>query len=301
MAAEHHEFHVEERAGRDHLFAAGTSLFLMAAIAAALLSQPWLRGSAAYAAGAVACLLLLRMFVREVKIMLDGTSAPVVIDASGVRYASPGEIAWADVVGIEAVPAMQRVDLLDARGEVRVSLRYDLEDAAELLQFVADMLADRWPRKTLPHEFSYRPSWGILGAGAAPVIVLCAAAYWMRSEPTVQLACFAVLALILTGYMVAWSSSVRRLAIRTEGITVIKGTRPVTIQFPSITGLEIALVREGKSKRHLDVKVTSRDKSHVYVLPRCCDPFEVYATVKAAWERGRTAAATLTRIPVPAA
>ncbi len=47
----------------------------------------------------------------------------------------------------------------------------------------------------------------------------------------------------------------------------------------------------GKAERHLDVKVTFRDKSATYVLPWGCDPFDVYATVKAAWERGRTAAA----------
>lgn len=299
--AEHQEFRVEERSRRDHLVTIGTSLLFIAAIAIALLSQPWLRSTPAYVLACVADLVLLWVLVREVRMMLGWIDAPIVIDAHGVRYASPGEIAWTDVAGIEPVPAQQRVDLLDAKGRVRVSLRYDLEDAADLLQFVADMLADRWPQKTLPHDFGYRLSWQMLAAGATPIAVLGTAAYLLRGRPTIELACVGAAASILMGYLAVWTSAIRRLAIRTDGITVTKGTMSSTLNFPNITAIAIALVRRGRSEHRLDVKVTSRDKSATYVLPRRCDPFDVYATLKGAWERGRTSAAPVARIPVPAA
>lgn len=299
--AEHHEFRVEEHSRRDHLTTIGISLFLIATITAALLTLPQVRILPVLIASGAAEVVLLSIFVREIRMMVGAISLPVALDTDGVRYASPGEIAWTDVSGIEPVPSRQRVDLLDARGNVRVSLRYDLEDAADLLQFVADMLADRWPKKALPHDFSHRMSWWVMGTGLTPIAVLSAAAYWMRNRSTVEAACLGVIALLVMIYFALWSSSVRSLVVKPDGISVITGITSKGIEFPYVTAIAITLVQQGRIKRRLDVKVTSRDKSEVYVLPRRSDPFEVYATLKAAWEQGRNSAAPLARIPVPAA
>jgi hypothetical protein len=299
--AQHQEFHVEERSRREHLTTLGVSLFFIATITAVLLSVPRLRAVPILIASGAAVVILLSVFLREIRTMVQAVSEPIVIDEQGVRYASPGGIAWTDVAGIEPVPSKQRVDLLDAQGRVRVSLRYDLEDAADLLQFVADMLADRWPKKTLPHDFSHRASWWILGAGVVPMAALSAAAYFMRNRPTIEAACLGAAALLLMGYFAVWNSSVRRIMVKTEGISVTTGITSYALRFPNITAITITVVERGKGRRRLDVKVTSRDKRETYVLPRRCDPFEVYATLKAAWERGRTAAAPLAEIPVSAA
>lgn len=299
--AEHQEFWVEEHSRRDRLVTVGVALCLIAAIAAALVSQPWLKNLTGYAIGTAAMLPLLWVFLRELRMILGAIDAPIVIDANGVRYATPGEIAWSNVAGIEPVPSLQRVDLLDAQGRVHVSLRYDLEDSADLLQFVADMLADRWPQKTLPHDFARRLSWRMVAAGAAPMAALFVAAGLLRGRPTIEAACFGVIAFTFMGYLAAWSSSIRRLAIAADGVTITRGAKSNKLRFPNITAITIALVRRGRNQRRLDVKVTSRDKSETYVLPGRCDPFEVYATLKAAWEQGRTVAAPVARIPVPAA
>jgi hypothetical protein len=298
---EHHEFRVEEHSRREHLTSIGVSLFFIATIAAALLSVPRLRTLPILIACGAAVLVLLLVLLREIRTMIEAVSDPIVIDEQGVRYASPGAIAWTDVAGIEPVLSKQRVDLLDAQGRVRVSLRYDLEDAADLLQFVADMLADRWPKKTLPYDFSYQVSWRMTGAAVAPIAVLGGAASLLRSRPTIETACFGAVALLVMGYIAVWNSSVRRLTVKSDGISVTTGITSKALRFPDVTAIAIALVRQGKGRRRLDVRVTSRDKSETYVLPRSCDPFEIYATLKAAWERGRTASAHLAEIPVSAA
>jgi hypothetical protein len=171
---------------------------------------------------------------------------------------------------------------------VRVSLPYGLEDAHEVFQFVADMLADRWPEVPLPHDFAQDLPVPMLAAGAALIAALGGVLYWMRGRPAIQLMGAVATVLLLAAFAVRWLRSVRRLTVGKEGLTVAKGRRRRVLSYADIEAVGLFVVG-GKAERHLDVKVTFRDRSAMYVLPRSCDPFDVYAMVKAAWERGRTA------------
>jgi hypothetical protein len=288
MAAQ--EFRVQEESRRDQLIAIGSSLFFLAVIAAVLWTRPQFRTPFGCVIAAAASLFFVWTLVREMQALSGRKNWPVVLDDQGVHYASPGQITWAEIVGLEPVRSRQRVDLRDAHGRVRVSLPYDLEDAHEVVQFVADMLADRWPEVPLPHEFARELPAPILTAGAVLIAVLGGAIYWMRGRPLVQLLCAVAMALVVAASMARRLRTVRRLTVGKQDLTVAKGTKPRVLNYADIEAVGL-FVMGGKAERHLDVKVTFRDKSATYVLPWGCDPFDVYATVKAAWERGRTAAA----------
>jgi hypothetical protein len=288
MAAQ--EFRVQEEFRRDQLIAIGSSLFFLAVIAAVLWTRPQFRTPFGCVIAAAASLFFVWTLVREMQALSGRKNWPVVLDDQGVHYASPGQITWAEIVGLEPVRSRQRVDLRDAHGRVRVSLPYDLEDAHEVVQFVADMLADRWPEVPLPHEFARELPAPILTAGAVLIAVLGGAIYWMRGRPLVQLLCAVAMALVVAAFVARRLRSVRRLTVGKQDLTVAKGTKPHVLNYADIEAVGLFVVG-GKAERHLDVKVTFRDKSATYVLPWGCDPFDVYATVKAAWERGRTAAA----------
>jgi hypothetical protein len=288
MAAQ--EFRVPEESRRDQLIAIGSSLFFLAVITAVLWTRPQFRTSFGCAIAGAASLFFVWTLVREMHALSGRKNWPVVIDEQGVHYASPGQITWAEIAGLEPVRSRQRVDLRDAHGRVRVSLPYDLEDAHELVQFVADMLADRWPEVPLPHEFGQDLGTPTLTAGALAIAALGGAIYLMRGRPLVQLLCAVAMALVVAAF-VAWRlRSVRRLTVGKQDLIVTKGTKPRVLNYADIDAVGLFVVA-GKAERHFDVKVTFRDKSATYVLPWGCDPFDVYATVKAAWERARTASA----------
>jgi hypothetical protein len=288
MAAQ--EFRVQDESRRDQLIAIGSSLFFLAVIAGGLWTRPQFRTRYGCAIAAAASLFFVWTLVREMQALLIRRNWPVVIDDHGVHYASPGQITWAEIVGLEPVRARQRVDLRDAQGRVRVSLPYDLEDAHEVVQFVADMLADRWPQMRLPHDFVEDLPRSMLAAGAAVVAALGGAIFLMRGRPAIQLACTGAMVLILAAFGAWRLRSVRRLTVGKQDLTVTKGMKPRVFNYADIDAVRLFVVG-GKTERHLDVKITFRDKSATYVLPWHCDPFDVYAIVKAAWERGRTAAA----------
>lgn len=297
MAAQ--EFRVQEESRRDQLIAIGSSLFFLAVITGLLWTRPQFRTSFGCAIAAAASLFFVWTLVREMQALSGRENWPVVIDDQGVHYASPGQITWAEIVGLEPVRSRQRVDLRDANGRVRVSLPYDLEDAHEVLEFVADMLSDRWPEVPLPHEFGQDLPTPMLAGGAALTAALGVAIYWMRGRPLVQLLCAVAMALVAAAF-VAWRlRSVRRLTVGRHDLTMTKGTMPRLLNYADIEAVGLFVVG-GKAERHLDVKVTFRDKSATYVLPWGSDPFDVYATVKAAWERGRTAAAAASATPAAA-
>jgi hypothetical protein len=288
MAAQ--EFRVQEESRRDQLIAIGSSLCFLAVIAAALWTRPQFRTPFGVVIAAAASLFFVWTLMRELQALLTRRNWPVVIDEYGVHYASPGQITWAEIVGLEPVRTHQRVDLRDAQGRVRVSLPYDLEDAHEVVQFVADMLADRWPEVSLPHDFAQDLPTPIVTVGAALIAVLGGMIYLMRGRPIVQLLCAVAMALIVAAFAAWRLRSVRRLTVGKQDLTLMKGTKPRVLNYADIEAVGLFVVG-GKAERHLDVKVTFTDKSATYVLPWRCDPFDVYATVKAAWERGRTAAA----------
>jgi hypothetical protein len=288
MAAQ--EFRVQEESRRDQLIAIGSSLFFLAVIAAVLWTRPQFRTPVGCAIAAAASLFFFWTLVREMQALSGRKNWPVVIDDQGVHYASPGQITWAEIVGLEPVRSRQRVDLRDGHGRVRVSLPYDLEDAHEVVQFVADMLADRWPEVPLPHEFGQDLPTPLLTAGAVVIAALGGAIYWMRGRPLVQLLCALAMALVVAAFMAWRLRLVRRLTVGKQDLTVEKGTKPRVLHYADIDAVGLFVVG-GKTERHLDVKVTFSDKSATYVLPWGCDPFDVYATVKAAWERARTVAA----------
>jgi hypothetical protein len=288
MAAQ--EFRVQEESRRDQLIAIGSSLFFLAVITAVLWTRPQFRTSFGCAVAGAASLFFVWTLVREMHALSGRKNWPVVIDEQGVHYASPGQITWAEIAGLEPVRSRQRVDLRDAHGRVRVSLPYDLEDAHEVVQFVADMLADRWPEVPLPHEFGQDLGTPTLTAGALAIAALAGAIYLMRGRPLVQLLCAVAMALVVAAF-VAWRlRSVRRLTVGKQDLIVTKGTKPRVLNYADIDAVGLFVVA-GKAERHFDVKVTFRDKSATYVLPWGCDPFDVYATVKAAWERARIASA----------
>ncbi len=291
MAAQ--EFRVQEESRRDQLIAIGSSLFFLAVIAAALWTRPQFRTPFGCVIAAAALLFFVWTLVREMQAMLARKNWPVVIDEHGVHYASPGQITWAEITGLEPVPTHQRVDLRDAQGRVRVSLPYELEDAHEVVQFVADMLSDRWPEVPLPHVFVQDLPQQMLTAGAALIAILGGVIYWMRGRPVIQLLCTVATALIVAAFAAWRLRSVRQLTVGKQDLTVTKGAKPRVLNYADIAGVGLFVVG-GKAERHLDVKITFSDKSATYVLPWRCDPFDVYATVKAAWERGRTAAAAST-------
>lgn len=284
------EFRVQEESRRDQLIAIGSSLFFLAVITGVLWTRPQFRTAFGCVIAGAASLFFVWTLVREMQAMSGRENWPVVIDDQGVHYASPGQITWAEIVGLEPVRSRQRVDLRDANGRVRVSLPYDLEDAHEVVQFVADMLSDRWPEVPLPHEFGQDLPTPMLAGGAALIAALGGAIYWMRGRPLVQLLCAVAMALVAAAF-VAWRlRSVRRLTVGRHDLTVAKGTKLRLLNYADIEAVGLFVVG-GKAERHLDVKVTFRDKSATYVLPWGSDPFDVYATVKAAWERARTKAA----------
>ncbi|HZO83079.1 MAG TPA: hypothetical protein VFB33_15400 [Candidatus Binataceae bacterium] len=302
--AESQQFRVNPRSRRDQLANAGASLLFIGAIALAFQLEPWIRTRLGYAIGATLALFLVWVFVREVQLMCGGRSAPVVIDERGVRYASPGEIAWSEVAGIEQIPAMQRVDLLDAQGRARVSLRYDLEEAGALLQFVADVLASRWPSKPLPLEFIYRMPVRLVVAGGTALALLGGLAwfaYWLGGHEMIETLCVGTIAVILLIHFAIWNSSIRRLTIAAADIVVVKGLRQQARRYPEIAAVALVLAQRGKGERYLDVRIKLRDRTALSVLPRRADPFEVYATLKRAWQQGCAAAAAMPSIPASAA
>jgi hypothetical protein len=290
MAAQ--EFRVQEESRRDQLIAIGSSLFFLAVMAAVLWTQPQFRTPFGCMIAGAASLFFVWTLVREMQALAGHKNWPVVIDEEGVHYASPGQITWTEIAGLEPVRSRQRVDLRDAEGRVRVSLPYDLEDAHEVVQFVADMLADRWPEVKLPHDFGRELPTPMLAAGAALIVALGGAIYWTRGwmagRPLVQLLCAVTMALGIVAFAAWRLRSVRRLTVGKHGLTVAKGRTPRVLNYIDIEDVGLFVVG-GKAERHLDVKVKFRDESAAYVLPWGCDPFEVYATVKAAWERGRAA------------
>ena len=286
MAAQ--EFHVQEESRREQLIAIGSSVFFLAVLAVALWTRPQFRTPLGFAIAAAAALFFAWTLERELRALSGRRNWPVVIDDNGVRYASPGQIAWAEIAGLEPVPALQRVDLHDKQGRVRVSIPYDLEDAHEVVQFVADMLTDRWPELRLPHDFAENVPLPMLATSAALIAALGGAIYWLSGRPMLQLACVGA-TIVFVAVSVAWRfRSVRRLTVGEDGLTVAKGFGSRVLNYADIEAVNL-IVEGSKAERHLNVKVTFRDKSASYVLPWHCDPFEVYAAVKAAWERGRTA------------
>ena len=293
MAAQ--EFRVREESRRDQLIAIGSSLFFLAVMAGALWARPQFRTPLGWAVAAAASIFLVWTLVRELQTILSHNDWPIIIDEHGVHYASPGRIAWSEISGLEPVGARQRVDLRDAQGRVRVSLPYYLEDAHEVFQFVADMLADRWPQVPLPHDFVRKLPAPLLAAGAALIVALGGAIFWMRGHSTIQLFVALAMALVLAAFASRWLGSVRRLTIGKDELTVAKGMRPRVLSYADIEAAGLFVVGS-KAKRHLDVKITFRDRSAMYVLPAGCDPFDVYAIVKASWEGGRSAAASATPI-----
>jgi hypothetical protein len=283
------EFRVEEESRRDQLISIGASAFFLIVIVAALWKGAQFRTAFGFAFSAAALAFLAWTLVREVQALRGRKNWPVVIDEQGVHYASPGQIAWAEIAGLETRHARQCVDLRDAEGRVRVSLPYDLEDAHEVVQFVADMLSDRWPKLPLPHVFERElPRW-ILIVAATVIAVLGWGTYLMRHRPLLQLLCAIVM--LLLGAFAAWrAGSVRRLTVGKQDLTVTKGLRSHVFNYADIEGVGLAVVGDS-AERHLDVKLTFNDKSASHVLPWQCDPFDAYAMVKAAWEGGRKAAA----------
>lgn len=296
MAAQ--EFRVQEESRRDQLIAIGSSLFFLVVIVAALWTQPQFRTPFGCAISVAAAAFLIWTLVRETQAMLGRKNWPVVIDEQGVRYASPGQITWAEIVGLEPLRARQRVDLRDAQGRVRVSLPYDLEDAHEVVQFVADMLADRWPEVPLPYDFVQELPSQLLTAGAALIGLLAGAIYLMRGRPVIQLLGALAMALLVAAFAAWRLRSVRRLTVGKQDLTLAKGMKSRVLNYADIEAVGLFVVGGSKAERHLNVKVTFRDKSATYVLPWRCDPFDVYATVKAAWERARAATAAST-MPAP--
>jgi hypothetical protein len=287
------EFRVQGESRRDQLIAVGSSLFFLAVMAAVLWTRPQFRTPFGCVIAAAASLFFLWTLVREMQALSGHKSWPLVIDEQGVHYASPGQITWAEIAGLETVRSRQRLDLRDAEGRVRVSLPYDLEDAHEVVQFVADMLADRWPEVPLPHEFGRDLPTPMLAAGAALIAALGGAIYWthgwMHGRPLIPLLRAVAMALGVAAFAAWRFRSVRRLTVGQQGLIVAKGRTPRVLNYADIQDVGLFVV-SGKAERHLDVKVTFRDESAAYVLPWRCDPFDVYATVKAAWELSRAAA-----------
>src|ERR1700687_6342532 len=211
MAAQ--EFRVQEQSRRDQLIAIASSAFFLAVIAGALWIRPQYRTPLVCAIAGAASIFLAWTLARELQALTSRRNWPVVIDEHGVHYASPGQITWAEIVGLEPVPELQRVDLRDAQGRVRVRIPYDLEDAHEVVQFVADMLADRWPEVPLPHEFGQDLGTPTLTAGALAIAALGGAIYLMRGRPLGRILCAVAMALVVAAF-VAWRvSSARPTAI----------------------------------------------------------------------------------------
>jgi hypothetical protein len=288
MAAQ--EFRVQEESRRDQLITIGSSAFFLIVTVVALWTRPQYRTAFGCSIAAAASLFLAWTLLRELQTLRSRKSWPVIIDDHGVHYASPGQITWAEIGGLEPVRAYQRVDLRDTQGRLRVSLPYELEDAHEVFQFVADMLSDRWPELSLPHVFAQAPPRRTLVAGAALIAVFGTMIFLMRGRPAVQLL-GAVAMVLLLGAFARWRlRSVRQLTVGKQDLTVARGMRPRVLSYADIEAVGLFVVGS-KAERYLDVKVTFSDKSATYVLPWNCDPFDVYATVKAAWERGRTASA----------
>src|SRR5260370_13393114 len=155
MAAQ--EFRVQEESRRDQLIAIGSSLFFLAVIMAVLWTRPQFRTSFGCAVAGAASLFFVWTLVREMHALSGRKNWPVVIDEQGVHYASPGQITWAEIAGLEPLRSRQRVDLRDTQGRGRVSLPYDLEDAHEVVQFVAVMLPCSLAKAALAHMFVQRP------------------------------------------------------------------------------------------------------------------------------------------------
>ena len=284
------EFRVEEDSRRDQLIAIGASAFFLIIIVAALWREQQFRTAFGFAISAAALTFLVWTLVRELQAMRGRKSWPVLIDEKGVHYASPGQIAWTEIAGLEPRYARQCVDLRDAEGRVRVSLPYDLEDADEVLQFVADMLSDRWPKLPLPHAFERELPRRMMIAAAMVLVALGWVTYLVRHRPLFQFLSAVAMLMLLGAFAARRFSSVRRLTVGKQDLTVTKGLRSSVFNYADIQSVGLAVAGRS-SERRLDVTVTFNDKSASHVLPRHCDPFDVYATVKAAWEGGRKAAA----------
>ena len=282
------EFRVQDDSHRDQLVAIGSILCFLAMIVVVLWARPQFRNLPGFVIGAAASAFLLWMLLREIQAFRMHRSWPVVIDENGVHYASPGKIAWAEIGGLETVGRHQRVDLLDKDGRVRVSIPFDLEDADEVIQFVADVLADRWPRTRLPHDFAEEFPKPLIGAAAAIAALLAIAVLLARGHAMVQLSFAAALLLLGAACGGWWMRCVRRLSVGERELTISRGLRPREFEYADIETVGLRVVGE-KADRRLDVRVTFRDNSAIYVLPWRCDPFEVYVTVKAAYEASQAA------------
>jgi hypothetical protein len=292
------EFRVQEESRRDQLIAIGSILCFLAMIAVVLWARPQFRTLPGFGVAAAASAFLIWMLIREIQAFRVNRSWPVIIDEDGVHYASPGQIAWADIGGLETMRRHQRVDLLDKDGRLRVSIPFDLEDADEVIQFVADVLADRWPRMRLPHEFAEEMPKPIIAAATGFAAFLGLAIVLAHGRPEVQLLFAAAIVLFGAACAALWMRCLRRLTVGERELTIARGLRPREFDYADIETVGLRVVGE-KADRRLDVRVTFRDNSATYVLPWQCDPFEVYATVKAAYEAFQ--ASTAERAADPAA
>jgi hypothetical protein len=281
------KFGVEQKSRRDQAFVVTVCLFFLAGVPVLFWAQPQLRTTPGYAIGAGAFLFCIWTLVRELQVAMKGKSIPLVIDPDGIRYASPGEIAWSEIEGLEPVPSLQRVDLLDKEGNVRVSIRYDLEDAEEIIQFVADVLADRWPHRPLPHDFVDKSLPPMIAVGGLGLTVIAGAAFWMLTGSPLELVGLGALVLIVLAYLLGRARAVQRLIVTNTGVTVARGLGSQVVRFGDAESVGISLVTNLRGERYLDVRMTLPDQRVMRVLPLRCDPFDVYATIKAAFEKHR--------------
>lgn len=294
------KFGVEQKSRRDQAFVISVSLFFLAAVPVLFWAQPQFRTTPCYAIGAGAFLFCIWALVRELQVAMRAKSIPLVIDPDGIRYASPGEIAWSEIGGLEPVPSLQRVDLLDKEGHACVSIRYDLEDAEEVIQFVADVLADRWPHRPLPHDFIDKSLPPMIAVGALGLTVIAGAIFWMIAGSSLELIGLGALVVMVLAYLLGRARAVQRLIVTNGGVTVAHGLGSQVLRFSDTEAVSIALVTSLRGDRHLDVRITLQDESAVRVLPLRCDPFDVYATIKAAFEKSRGTVPAVRPAPAPA-
>jgi hypothetical protein len=250
------EFRVGEESRRDHLIAICASAFFLITIVAALWKEPQFRTAFGFAISAAALAFLAWALVRELQALRGRKNWPVLIDEKGVHYASPGQIGWAEIAGLEPRHARQCVDLRDAEGRVRVSLPYDLEDADEVVQFVADMLSDRWPKLPLPHAFGRELPRRMVIVTVVVVVALAWVTYLMRHRPLFELSCAIVILLLIGAVAARRLSSVRRLTVGKQDLTVTKGLRSRVFNYADIQSVGLVVVVGGSAERRLDVKVT---------------------------------------------
>lgn len=205
------------------------------------------------------------------------------ISPFGFRDASlesqPTLIPWSRVATLRPRPAMQRLDLLAASGDVLGHLEYQVAGIEEAYELVVSYAPPK--ALTLPAVFLRR----VPLVAAAFVILVLALPMWLGLRGWMNSGSLAALAVFLGPpilFGAEWLSSTRKVLVERSGVTLWRGVGSKAFAWRDVRQTQL-LARPGQhGSRNLDVTLSLTSGKHLSILPLGADPLRLHATVEAA-------------------